>query len=128
MIAREEMVSIVVIDDDPLVTTLLKEILAHEGYQVITAQHAVEGLHHLKSTTVNLVITDLLMPGKDGLETITELRQFYPQTKILAISGGMTNSGMDILEIAKRLGANGVLQKPFDVQDLINSVRSVLNT
>ena len=65
---------------------------------------------------------------KEGLETIREIRQRYPQTKILAISGGLTKSGVDVLDIAKRLGANRVLQKPFDVQDLIQSVRMLLET
>lgn len=118
---------ILIIDDDPQINTLLQDVLEFEGYQVITAQRATEGLHHLETTTVDLVITDVLMPDKEGLETIRELRQRFPQTKILAISGGLTKSGVDVLEIAKRLGANSVLPKPFDVQDLIKSVRSLLN-
>jgi len=121
------MTSIIVIDDDPQINSLLKDVLEFEGYHVLTAQRADEGLHYLKTTTIELVITDVLMPDKEGLETIRELREHYPQTKILAISGGLTKSGVDVLEIAKRLGANRVLRKPFDVQDLIKSVRLLLN-
>ncbi len=120
------MSSIIVIDDDPQINSLLKDVLEFEGYHVITAQRADEGLHHLEGATVDLVITDVLMPEKEGLETIRELRDRYPQTKILAISGGLTKSGVDVLEIAKRLGANHVLRKPFDVQDLLNGVRRLL--
>ncbi len=122
------MAPILIIDDDPQINHLLQDVLELEGYQVITAQRATEGLHHLETTTIDLVITDVIMPDKEGLETIREMRQRFPQTKILAISGGLTRSGVDVLEIAKRLGANSVLSKPFGVEDLIKSVRMLLET
>ena len=122
------MAPILIIDDDPQINNLLQDVLELEGYQVITAQRATEGLHHLETTTIDLVITDVIMPDKEGLETIREMRQRFPQTKILAISGGLTRSGVDVLEIAKRLGANSVLSKPFGVEDLIQSVRMLLET
>jgi DNA-binding response OmpR family regulator len=120
------MAPILVIDDDPQITHLLQDVLELEGYQVITAQRATDGLHHLEKTTIDLVITDVIMPDKEGLETIREIRQRYPQTKILAISGGLTKSGVNVLDIAKRLGADSVLSKPFGVEDLIQSVRILL--
>ncbi len=120
------MAPILVIDDDPQINNLLQEVLESEGHQVITTERATEGLQRLKTSPFDLVITDIIMPGKEGLETIRELRQQYPPTKILAISGGMMQSGVDVLEIAKRLGANKVLSKPFDIQDLIQSVRMLL--
>ena len=122
------MAPILIIDDDPQINHLLQDVLELEGYQVITAQRATEGLHHLETTTIDLVITDVIMPDKEGLETIREMRQRFPQTKILALSGGLTRSGVDVLEIAKRLGANSVLSKPFGVEDLIQSVRMLLET
>ena len=120
------MTPILVIDDDPQINKLLQDVLEFEGYQVITAQRATEGLHHLEMTTIDLVITDVIMPDKEGLETIREMRQRYPQTKILAISGGLSKGGVDVLDIAKRLGANRVLSKPFVMQDFLQSVRMLL--
>lgn len=124
----ECMAPILVIDDDPQINALLQDVLEFEGFQVITAQRAIEGLQHLETTKVDLVITDVLMPDKEGLETIREMRQRFPHTKILAISGGLTKSGVDVLELAKRLGAHSVLSKPFDVQDLVKSVRQLLGS
>ena len=122
------MALILVIDDDPQITHLLQDVLELEGYQVITAQRATDGLHYLEKATIDLVITDVIMPDKEGLETIREIRQRYPKTKILAISGGLTKSGVNVLDIAKRLGADSVLSKPFGVEDLIQSVRMLLET
>jgi len=122
----EPMEPILVIDDDPQVNQLLRDVLEFEGYQVITAQRAIVGLRHLETTTIDLVITDAIMPDKEGLETIKVMRQRYPQIKILAISGGLTKSGVDVLDIAKRLGANSVLSKPFEVKALIQSVHTLL--
>lgn len=120
------MAPILIIDDDPQVNHLIQDVLEFEGYEVITAQRAAEGLHYLENTKVDLVITDVLMPDKEGLETIRELRERYPQTKILAISGGLTQGGVNILDIAKRFGAHQVLSKPFDIKDLIYNVRMLL--
>ncbi len=122
----ESMAPILVIDDDPQINQLLQDVLEFEGYKVITAERATEGLYHLETTAIDLVITDVIMPDKEGLETIREMRQRYPQTKILAISGGLSKGGVDVLDIAKRLGANRVLSKPFVVQDLLQSVRMLL--
>jgi len=122
----ESMSPILVIDDDQQITHLLQDVLELGGYQVITTQRAIEGLHHLETSTFDLVVTDVIMPDKDGLETIREVRQRYPLTKILAISGRMTKGGVDVLAIAKRMGAHRVLSKPFNIQDLIQSVRMLL--
>ncbi len=121
------MAQILVIDDDPQVCILVQEVLELAGYAVATTQSAAGGLEHFRMGPAHqLVITDILMPGREGLETIRDLRQEAPSTKIIAVSTGLPWGGVDVLDVARKLGAVRVIQKPFDIQGLVDTVRELL--
>ena len=121
------MKSILVIDDDPQIRQLLEEVLRIEGYDVVGAESVQKGLPDFPRSKVPLIVTDVLMPDREGLETIRELRKNNPNMKIIAISGGLEEGGIDVLDIAKRFGADRVLRKPFEVKEFLSMVREILN-
>ena len=117
---------ILIIDDDDLVRQTLRRVLESVGFQVVEAADGRQGTLLYRSDPVDLVITDLLMPVKEGFETIRELRQINADAKIIAISGGGRAGGADFLEMAKKLGADRVIAKPFRPAELVDAVRAEL--
>lgn len=118
---------IMVMDDDENVRKLLTTILSDEGYDVESASNGLQGgkLQHEKP--FDLVVTDLFMPGKDGIEIIQEIRNDYPGTRIIAISGGGNVGDVDLLKVSRALGADLVLTKPFMPDDLLEAVGKLLS-
>ena len=104
----------------------LRCILELEGYQVFTASNGDEGVHVFREEQADLVITDIIMPVKEGLETISELQRDHPDVKIIAISGGGRIAAKNYMELAKGLGAKRVLAKPFSRSEILGSVKEVL--
>jgi CheY-like chemotaxis protein len=117
---------ILIIDDEEDVRLILREALEYAGYEVVEAGDGQEGLLHYHAMAPDLIITDLRMPGKGGLETIRELRRKAPEVKIIAISGGDFTGGVDGLDQAKRLGAQRVFPKPLRVIEMFDAVREIL--
>ena len=117
---------VLVIDDDEQVRALLYEILERAGFEVMEASNGVEGLKLYRIQPADLVITDLIMPEKEGVETIMELRSQFPNARIIAISGGQRAGGRDYLPIAARLGARRTVAKPFSRQEILEAVRETL--
>jgi CheY-like chemotaxis protein len=120
------MALILVIDDEEFVRDMLRQMLEAEGHSVVEAPNGAAGLRLLHEQKPALVITDILMPEKEGIETIRELRKVAPHVKIIAISGGGRMSRIDLLAVAQSFGAAGALAKPFERRELIDTVRSVL--
>ena len=121
------MFSILVIDDEKMTREMLCHALEMQGYAVREASNGEEALRMTREAPSPLVITDLIMPEKEGLETIMELRKQYPDTKIIAISGGGAAGDMNFLEAAGKLGAQATLQKPFELSHLFSTVKSLLS-
>lgn len=117
---------VLVIDDDEQLRALLYEILDRAGFQVEEAVNGVEGLKLYRKQPADLVITDLIMPEKEGVETIMELRDQFPEARIIAISGGERVGGRNYLPIAARLGARRTIAKPFSRQEILDAVRETL--
>jgi DNA-binding response OmpR family regulator len=118
--------SVLVIDDDPVFCTVVEGILENDGYTVTTAGDAQTGISRFAELNPDLVIVDILMPGKEGMATILELREANPDTRILAITGGGNFAAGDVLRIAELLGADNSLKKPFEPTALLATVRRCL--
>ena len=117
---------IVIIDDEEAIRRLLRIALERAGYEVETASEGNAGLRSCRESKTDLVITDLVMPEKEGIETIQELRRVYPDIKIIAISGGGQISPVSYLSIAERIGANRTFEKPIDTKALVAAVGELL--
>lgn len=120
------MTDVLVIDDQASVRATLRNILEFEGYEVMEADNGASGLSLMREFPVLLVVTDILMPEKEGIETILEIRQEFPETRILAISGGGQTQNLEFLRVAKKLGADEILKKPFTSEQLIGVVRRLI--
>jgi CheY-like chemotaxis protein len=115
---------ILVIDDDPSVRKFISTALKKENYTVLEAENGKEGLKKLQEERdITIIITDLIMPEKEGIETIMEVRKLNPSIKIMAISGGGKVGPENFLLLADAVGANATLKKPFSSQELIMSLR-----
>jgi len=111
---------ILVIDDDHLVRYALSKILLSAGYAVVTAADGRRGMAVLRAEHPDAVITDIIMPEQEGIDTIIQIRRERPAVKIIAISGGGRIRNIDFLGMAQSLGANDVLAKPFEVDELLS--------
>lgn len=112
---------ILVVDDEPLVREFIRRALESAGHSVSEAQNGSVATGLAKLMPFDLVITDMIMPQKEGLETVREIRDTKPEARILAISGQSN------LDLAKELGADGVLAKPFRKPDLLAAVDALLS-
>ncbi len=121
------MARILVIDDEEQLRIMFRESLERVGYQVMDASNGKLGLKLCQEEQFDLVITDILMPEKDGIETIGEIRRYFPETKIIAISGGGQRlNAKDVLHTAGILGALCTLRKPFEIEELLSAVSDAL--
>jgi YesN/AraC family two-component response regulator len=117
---------ILLIEDDQCVRELLHQTLSRAGYEVIPASDGDEGLDLFRNNHPDLVITDIVMPQKEGLQMILELRRHSPDAKVIAMSGGGRYSNTDYLKLARKFGAQATLCKPFLREEILNAVKEVL--
>lgn len=120
------MAKIFVIDDDDLIRTMMVSALRKRGHDVFGASNGNTGLQMAQKDQPDLVITDILMPDKEGIETILELTALYPKLKIIAMSGGGATKNMSFLEMAEKVGAHCTLKKPFKPQTIFDAVDTTL--
>ncbi|MEX0828634.1 MAG: response regulator [Nitrospirales bacterium] len=120
------MATILVIDDDPQICDVLEQVLQKEGHQVRSALNGEEGIRSYRQQLPDLVLLDILMPEKEGLETILDLRREFPHVIIIAMSAASEAAKINLLELAQRLGAQHRLTKPFELQTVIELVNTAL--
>lgn len=120
------MAKILIIDDDAAMLETLARMVEGEGHVTVLARNGAEGLRVYRETHPDLVITDIVMPEKEGIETILELRREEPTLSVIAISGALARKGVGYLTFAQRLGADEVLAKPFRAADLLRVIDKLL--
>jgi DNA-binding response OmpR family regulator len=114
-----------VVDDNEDLRGTVQALLQADGFEVAVAADGDAALAAHRLRPADVVITDLFMPDKDGIETIIELKKLYPSVKIIAMSGWTSTRGSDYLQVAREIGAAVTLQKPFDPQELSRVVREL---
>lgn len=117
---------VLIIDDEPHILLMLKKMLDRQGYEIDMATNGVEGVELFKKSGADLVITDIIMPEKEGLETIREMIRIKPGLKIIAMSGGGKVSADSYLKIAGIFGASRSISKPFSMKEMSDAVRDLL--
>lgn len=122
------MTKILLVDDEASCAETLKDALTRFGYEVVLARNGEEALRLYDPQTIHLVLTDLFMPGMDGMELITKLEQRDPGVRIIAMSGGGLGQPGVYLPMAERLGAVKALPKPFTMEALRVAVKECLDT
>jgi CheY-like chemotaxis protein len=120
------MAEILIVDDDDDVRTSLRRILERAGYGVLECANGHEALQVLAAAHPDLIITDVYMPEMDGIEFLLALREAEPDLPVLAMSGGSLAPADFVLEDAAHLGANLVIQKPYEMNELLGAVRDLL--
>jgi CheY-like chemotaxis protein len=117
---------VLLIEDEPLLRDTLREAFEGAGFELTEAANGKEGIRSFETAPADIIVTDILMPEKDGLETIIDLRKRHPGLKILARSGGDRTGNRQYLRIAKEFGAVRVLPKPFRPKEILTVVEEIL--
>lgn len=121
------MKNILVIEDNENMLRMMNDLLSRSGYNVLTAVDGVAGIKAYHRVKPDLVITDIIMPDKEGLEVIMELTNEKPRPKLIAMSGGGMMDARTYLNLAEKLGADATLEKPFHPTDLLSLVEKFLS-
>lgn len=122
----ETMARILVIDDQEPIRRVIRRALEQDGHEVLDASDGEMGMAILARHSADVVITDIFMPGQDGILTLRQIRKQFPAVKVIVVSGGDSSGLLDLRQDAEMLGAVKSLQKPFNAREIINVVRAVL--
>jgi CheY-like chemotaxis protein len=120
------MARIILIDDEDAVRSSIGRILKRAGHEVLEASDGEAGLRLLAQAGADLVITDIFMPGLDGIVTVRRMRKEFPQVKVIVVSGGDSTGLLDLRQDAELFGAAATLRKPFDRAELLRTIREIL--
>ncbi len=121
------MANILVVDDEEPIRSLVKQILLKDGHDIMEAENGQVACDMFGDADIDLIVTDLVMPEKNGIEMIMEIKRSQPKVKVIAISGGIGFSGqIDLLSVANLLGAKHIIKKPFGVDDVRDAVNDML--
>ena len=120
------MAKVLVIDDDPNIGQVITQLLSDQSHEVILSYSGDDALELLKSEEFDVMIVDIFLPGKSGLEVIQAVSANYPDTKIVAMTAFGAQDDIDLKGFAERYGAITTLEKPFDNEILLKSVSKAL--
>jgi len=122
------MEQILVIDDDAAARGMLRDLVEELGHEVSVAENGDDGLRLFEERPFTLVICDILMPEKEGIETIREIKKKNPYTQVIAISGGGSSGNLEFLKMAQSLGADCAIRKPFEIEVMERTIGDLLAT
>ena len=117
--------TVLVADDDKLILSTFRYALAQRGYKVLLAEDGTAAIAYLEQVSVDIVFLDILMPGKEGLETLLEIKRRFPAVPVHVMSGGGTRSKHDFLTLAQKFGATSTIRKPITAIDLIKIIEAL---
>lgn len=117
---------ILVVDDDPISRQILRAMFENNNYDVLEAEDGVKALKLYVNESIDLVVTDIFMPEKEGVQTVRELMKENPDVKIIAVSGGSSSANYDSLDWVKMFGVKYTFTKPFNADAIIAAVRELL--
>ena len=123
---RTDPLRVLVTDDEPLLREVMARFLRNAGMEVCEAEDGERAMRLLGTHRVDVVVVDIFMPNKDGIEVIRHIRKSGSDVFVIAISGGSLDDELDYQSIAQKLGADATLAKPFALQSLIETIRSVV--
>ena len=115
---------VMIVDDDALIRETCKEYLEEQGYSVLVAENGRRALQKLKTQDIDAMFLDILMPDKDGIETLREIKKTQPSLRVYVMSGGGSAKLDFFLDIAMKFGADGRLNKPFVPEDMVNLLQA----
>ena len=118
---------VLLIDDEEMVRKIVRKMLERSGHEVTVAENGRLGLEQLKTGTFDLVITDIIMPEMEGVETLMMVREQHPDVKVIAMSGGGRTGNIDFLSTAEKLGASAILRKPFSLGSLTAAIETTFS-
>lgn len=120
------MTHILIIDDEQPIRLILRKLVESEGYTVTEASNGIEGIKSYHENPADLIIIDIIMPDKQGIQTIRELKKEYPDVKIIAISGGGKGTPDGYLNLAKKSGAMQTIEKPIRKEELLKAIKNLI--
>ncbi|OEU65264.1 MAG: response regulator receiver protein [Desulfovibrio sp. S3730MH75] len=118
---------ILVVDDDPISRQILRAMLEKEGHTISEAEDGVKAINNYDKDRIDLVITDIFMPEKEGVQTVRELMKENPDVKIIAVSGGSSSANYDSLDWVKMFGVKHTFTKPFNSKEIIAAIDELLS-
>ena len=121
------MKKILIIEDDKRLRVALAENLQNYGFEVSEAENGLDGINKHKERVADLIVMDIIMPEKEGIETIREIKRDYPSVKIIAISGGGVLGPDHYLNVALAIGADKAIKKPFRTEKLVETINELLD-
>jgi|SRR5688572_11206645 len=122
------MARVIVIDDQEPIRRIVHRALEQAGHQVFEASDGEAGVRLLAQHAAEVVISDIFMPGQDGIQTLRQIRKDFPHVKVIVMSGGDSTGMLDLRRDAELLGAVKSLPKPFTAREIVDAVSSVLES
>ncbi|MCA1951283.1 MAG: response regulator [Treponema sp.] len=118
--------TILIIDDDSTIQDVAEAILKRQGYTILKALDTEQAERHLSSTCIDLILLDIVLPGQGGLEYLMDIRNRYPSTSVIVMSGKVRTDLLPVKKLAQQFGAVCILSKPFTAAELIEAVNGAL--